>query len=231
MPDENNEQEPQLFTPEQTQMLMNLINRGTAAAVKQHSGKLEKQFSTFSDEIRTVIQAARETIPADNGGNKVDPAIAQQLDALRKQNEAVQAALKAERDEKEAMRASQRENEARGELTRLIRAAGVTNDDLLAGASEVLYKRVARTEDGSLVMKLKRDGLDEELPLDKAIGEWAKGQGKSFLPPSQAKGSGQQRVSNGSNGANPTDVYVQNRDRALTSILDAVSGTGLTPVG
>lgn len=217
------------FSAEQEQHIINLFNRALTPALKTRLKGEEK----FKDDILAAIAEIKsqqqpqptETEAGTGKSKRADP----ELEQVRKQLETMKALVEAERAEKVQIAQAQRETLARTKLSEALRSAGVANDDLLAGASELLYKRVQFGEDGSPIMKVTREFGEEELDLAKGVAEWAKGQGKAYLPAVKANGSGQQRVlGSPARGASAMDKHAESRDRAADTIL-AVAGFGAMP--
>jgi hypothetical protein len=125
----------------------------------------------------------------------------QRLKSLEKQ-------LADERKKRELSEAKQLETEAkrsRGEeddaLKSALMASGVKDEARIRAALHMHRGegRIKRGEDGAILFVKRTDAGDEELPLAKGVAEWAKtDEGKVFLPPTGAGGSGagQQKAGN-----------------------------------
>lgn len=234
----NNEQEGgEAFSPAQTEALNAMMNRvmtGRLARDKQSDAKaiseaMAEQFAKMKEELKgEILGPEPKEIETTGGKKKVDSEIAAQLEALKKQNDRIQKQLEEAQAEKARVEQANWEAGARGALNAALRKAGVNNDDLLAGAAELLYKRIGKGEGGKPTVKVQREGYEEDLEIEKFVtGEWAKGQGKAFLPAKPAAGSGGHRVANSNPGrASSTDgeLLSQMRNRALGAMENLAFG-------
>lgn len=120
----------------------------------------------------------------------VDPEVAKLHESVARLERENKEAAKA-RQEAEAAR---EESELLGALREQLNTAGVPADRQ-RGVVALLHaadKRVKRTPDGKPGMHFARKGYDEVVPLADAVKEWLAGdEGKAFLPPSGAQGTGQ----------------------------------------
>lgn len=132
-------------------------------------------------------------------------------DSERKQVESESRRARAEEDDavKSALMASGVKDEAR------IRAALHTHRG---------EGRIKRDEAGTILFIKRTDSGDEEVPLAKGIAEWSKtDEGKVFLPPSGASGSGGNAPKNGAGATKGTKLSTTDFQN---SILAAVTGDG-----
>jgi hypothetical protein len=128
--------------------------------------------------------------PDDGKGGKGDPdpdiaKLKGQIVALEKKNQESEKATATERGKNN-------EREERGKLREALTAGGV-GDDRVRGAVADLYldqKCVTRAEDGAVVMHMKRDGYEEDIPIADGVAEFLKSDaGKGYLPAKDAGGS------------------------------------------
>lgn len=228
---------PGEFTAAQQEWLTQLVNRvftGRSEREKKTESKsadaLAEQLTKLKEEIRAeMLGSDPKEVEVSNGKTKkIDSELAAQFNELKNQNAKIMKQLEDERAEKTRIESAQWESTARGTLAAALRKAGVANDDLIAGASELLYKKVTKNAEGKPVIKAQRDGYDEDLDVDKFItSEWAKGQGKSFLPAKPVAGSGGQRAANGNplRGAlTDGEQLSRMRERGLAAMESIVGG-------
>lgn len=129
------------------------------------------------------------------------------LDEERKKFEArqreLEAAFKQERELREATEHRTRVDEEKHALRAALSNAGITGPHQRAAVS-LLYNedsRVIRNEDGEIRFSVQKAGYTDEVSLDEGITDWLKtDEGKAFLPPKGAGGSG----ANGSQAGRPT---------------------------
>lgn len=159
--------------------------------MKAFDQKLSKVVSELSDQFASRLEELRE---ARTQGAEVEP---DQLLSIKKQYEARIGEIEKKFAAKEAEVAAERQRAARNEeRTRLgdaLRLAGI-GEDRIRGAVALLYtedQRVGRNEDGEIVFKNRKDGYEEELPLNEGIAQWVNSdEGKYYLPPRAVGGSG-----------------------------------------
>jgi hypothetical protein len=144
--------------------------------------------------------------------------------AIRKLTEKAEAAERA-RAEQEQRAATQEERTA---LTQLLSEAGIEGARLKAAVA-LLYaeeKRVARTQDGAVGMRVKRDYGDDIVPIGEGVKEWLSGEdAKAFLPAVGAAGSGA-----GMPGR-PAGRLSPEADRNRQNSLDLWKALGGPPLG
>lgn len=109
-----------------------------------------------------------------------------ELDSLTKKLE--QQTTERQQDAERALR-----SEERNELTARLREAGIPEPRLRGAVAYLLHdtKAIRRDKENKIVWPVKRDWGEEELPFEKGVEEWlGTEEGKAYLPPKDAKGSG-----------------------------------------
>lgn len=159
-----------------------------------------------------------------SAGGGMDQETKRALTKLQHDNEDLQKALRAMSDEKKATELKTRESEERGALKDALN--GKVRPSLLPAAVALLYgerKVVGRDKDGGVVFKMKdRDNFDVEAAIDDGVKAWLEtAEGKEYLPPVEAGGSGDSKSPRGergnANGLVSTDKSV--RSAAATNVL------------
>lgn len=165
-------------------------------AISTHMSRVRK---TLAEQLTETITKSLSPIQEQLAGLSKRPGKGEDgegEDEAKKQLQARIAELERKNQEAEQraeqVRTQQRQSEERNALEASLRNAGI-QPGLVRAAVSQLYtedKRIGRDDDGQIVYKVKRAGYDEELSLDAGISEWLKDEGKSFLPPRGAAGSG-----------------------------------------
>lgn len=188
-------------------------------AFKPLEGRLVKQIPT-ADGIKSLMaEALKDWRPATAegagdagagvgaaaggaGGVAVGggQASSEQAIMVKKLQDQVDALTKARKEEKQQAE-KERDERARGEersaLTNALLKAGVP-DTRAAAASALLFfdkKLVRRNDKGDICLAVTKvyggESVEEIMPIESGIGEWVKSaEGKEFLPPADAGGSG-----------------------------------------
>ncbi len=146
------------------------------------------------DKIAAAVKAALEAAAEENKtaddktDDKLDPKVAAKLLELEGKLTAATTAVTTAED---ARKAQALLTAFRGEVAKLVPADRV--DDVIA----VLHDqkgRVRYDDAGKMGLHFSRSGAagdyEEILPFEKGLEEWAKGDGKRFLPASNVQGSG-----------------------------------------
>lgn len=154
-----------------------------------------------------------------------DTPLAQQLAAMQKRLEAeTKKREDSERKqvESESRRARAEEDDA---VKSALMSAGVKDEARIRAALHTHRGegRIKRDEAGTILFIKRTDSGDEEVPLSKGIAEWAKtDEGKVFLPPSGAAGSGGNSPKNNTNGGKSTKLSTQDfQNNILAAVTNA----------
>lgn len=192
------------------------VNDTINGAMKQWSTRLEGKFGDglkgLKDEIAgglkdSITAALKEAGAGGAGGDgdgkgkgkesEIPDEIKQQLARQNAEIEKLSKENAAERKKREDGEAQVKRNEERGLLETHLRKGvdGVgVREELLRPLIAFLHGesgRIKRDKEGNVVMTFKRDGYDEDVTLDKAIPEYlGTDEGKAYLPPKDAGGSG-----------------------------------------
>jgi len=175
--------------------------------LKRYESKQEERFKSFEQKLAVLdsLPALLEQLKA--GGAPAPTAQGAQGDGTKppKENdEARQARIESEKlrkrlDEIEAQRQAEREQikaqEERTALQAALTSAGIADARQQRAAMAILYteeKRVTRNADGEIMFKtVDKYGDPVDRPLADGVKEWADSDdGKAFLPPKDARGSG-----------------------------------------
>lgn len=233
-----------VFTPEQQKALN--------AAISGHMQRLEKKIPTaesLTGSFSTLLEEKLKGFAAGGAGSGaggqggqggsgggsgqggaggaavLPPEVQQQI---AKQNSEIEK-LRKEREEERKLREANedkiRKNEERTELATALRNNGVMDAMIKPLVAHLHGERaiVKRNEEGGLVMTVKRDWGEEDVPLAQGIAEWAKtDEGKSYLPPKDVGGSG-------ARGGNPPKLKAgekPSRDQAMDMVGNWMMGRG-----
>lgn len=156
--------------------------------------------------------------------SKADPETQRLLREQQHTIEDMQKQMQGMRREKEETEKRQRETEERTALKDAL--TGKVRATLLPAAVALLYgerKAIGRNKEGGLIFKTKdRDGYDVDVPIEDGIKGWLEtAEGKEYLPPVDASGSGDGKSPRGdrrgAHGLESTDKNV--RGAAATSVL------------
>jgi hypothetical protein len=151
-------------------------------------GNLLKPLSDQFAELKAAPPPGKKPGKGEEGGELSDSV----KELLAKSEGRIKELEEKNRQESAARteeRAARFRDEERTALANVLRAAGV--DELrLKPAVALLYtedKRVARTEDGKIVMKVQKAGFVDDVSLDEGVASFLKTEeGKVFLPPDRA---------------------------------------------
>ena len=179
----------------------------TAAEFNKASTAREKKLLERIDKIleeKTAKQKAAEEVDDSDAGDESEDkgdakddktaakspsdAMAKQLASLQRQLTRERNEREKERAEREAQSAKMARDEERTKLSEALAAAGVKN---VRGAVALLHtedKRVRRNDEGKIVFV---DENDDEFDLAAGIKHWiGSEEGKAYMPPRGASGSG-----------------------------------------
>lgn len=185
---------------------MDAVNRAITARLererKAFDKKLEDQKAYYEAKLADRSSPAGEPPVAGaapgTDGDKVMHKALRDMEARHK-------AEIAERDAKQkAAEAKQQAAEERQAVESVLRDSGVTN---IKGAVAVLKAdgRVARDADGNLHFVAQREGYTDEVELSKGLKEWlGSDEGKLYMPPTGAQGSGATGTKRRTGGAAPS---------------------------
>jgi hypothetical protein len=206
--------------------LNRIISRQVNGAMSQFKRVGMKEY--ILDAVKTSVAEAlqgfkapevKETTTKQPDGDE-SPMVKQ----LRAETQALAAKLKAQEDAAREDKTKAQRAEERGSLAEALRSAGVP-DNRLRGAVAELYldqQRIKRDAEGRIVFTMQRDWGVEELPVEKGIAEWVKSdEGKIYMPPVSANGSGNQGGKPGK-PAKPGDKV--SRTQALMDIGNMMLG-------
>jgi hypothetical protein len=186
--------------PLTTEVVEKLVNEKLNAALSSHmtrfKGSLSKELeATIAKAVGPLSERFEQlqSSPSTQPANENKPAA--EAERLQKKHDAEMAALRAQVESRNAELDKERkqrlENEERSTLSQALAAAGVTNT---RGAIALLYtedKRLARNDKGEVVFKVQKAGFEDFVPVDEGLADWFKtDEGKSYLPPRGAAGSG-----------------------------------------
>lgn len=188
------------------------MNRAITTHFKRETPKLAE---TIGAQVLAGLKAAQ------GGGDDDDDEVADpaepgkagkkppkgQSDEVTQRMKALEGQLAVEKKKREASEAKQVEAEtrrARAEeddaVKSALMAAGVKDEARIRAALHTHRGegRIKRDEAGAIMFVKRSDDGDEEMPLTKGVAEWAKtDEGKVFLPPTGASGSGGTQPRNG----------------------------------
>jgi hypothetical protein len=184
------------------------------AAIGKHQEALTAALAGALAPIMERLEAFGKPAAADGKTDQGDAseAIKQMHAKHEAQIKALQQQLEKSESEKAAERATRQTQEERTELTQALSAAGVPVGKIKAAVA-LLYteeKRVGRSEDGKVGLKVTRDGYTDVVAMDVGLAEWFKtDDGKEFLPPRGAAGSG----ASGVNGTRKPGVLMTKAEK------------------
>lgn len=201
------------------------------------SGHLTRMQPKLAADIGAQVLAGLKAQQGENDDETADPPESNKGKPPKGQNAEADQRLKSlekqladERKKREASEAKQLDTEAkraRGEeddaVKSALMAAGVKDEARIRAALHTHRGegRVKRGEDGTILFMKRTDAGDEEMPLAKGIADWAKtDEGKVFLPPTGASGSGGNPPKNG--GANGAPGKLSTND-FQSAIFNAVT--------
>lgn len=127
------------------------------------------------------------------GGAQLDEATQRELAKMKADNDSLKKRLDEEAKAREEERSARARQEERSALTEALRKAGIP-DGRLGGAVSYLFldqKKIVRDKEGNITWPVKRDGYEDPLSIEQGVAEWLKtDEGKAYLPPVDATGSG-----------------------------------------
>lgn len=220
------------------QRVSEMINAAMTGRLKRFGEEITGSVKSMLAESLTPLQEQLGALkqppqgPQKGGeGGQPDPRVVE----LENQLKAMQAKQK-EREEAAARQAKElEEREIASALREGLTKAGV-RAELLDGALAVVRQRVKRTAEGHVVVTAQREGYTEDLPLDKALGEWANSDvGKHYLPPKQTGGTGtrpgQPAMPSGPIKPGTPEAKALRRQQALQVLAQATGmGGGSVPI-
>ena len=196
-----------------TAALQPLVASAVTAATKPLTERLDKgeqaakaaeaEAAKKAAEAEAAKKAAAEEEAKKASGGKPaepDPAIMTQLRQLQEQ-------LKAERDARAAAEARTAQEALNRTLRDAIAAAGIPADRIKHALAVIQAEGAIVDHQGAPHWKGKVGGVDGIHALADGLADWAKNDGKIFLPPAPVKGSGSepgQRTTQQAGGA-PVD--------------------------
>lgn len=167
------------------ELLDTKITTSLGEADKRFDAKLKAE----REEVKKLLPSPKdEPKPGDadkrteDGKFKPDPRFA----ALEKQ-------LADEKAAREKSEADRKTEQLRSAAQNALTAEGISGDQARRALAllDNAEGRLGFTEDGQPALKFKRNGYDEMVPLKAGVAEWAKtDDGKAYLPPSNAQGTG-----------------------------------------
>jgi hypothetical protein len=175
------------------------LNERINAIVTSHTKRLQKTLSKQFDEIRALLAkpepAADETETDETEADETEAKPAKDAASRRLEKRVAAAEKRAaaaeEREKKQAEQA--RAAEERSTIGAALTKAGITNPTLHEAALSLLANKgmIARDDAGLVRIKGKdKYQLEELLDVDTGVAQWLKTDGKAFLPPTDAGGSG-----------------------------------------
>jgi len=125
--------------------------------------------------------------------NAVPPEMQRRLDELERANKRLTDEYNKEKENANAAKKRNDEQEERSRLTVALKTAGVS-EDRLPGALALLYldqKKIKRDKDNKIKFVVEKDGYSDDVELDTGVEQWIKtAEGKSYLPPRNVEGAG-----------------------------------------
>jgi len=179
-----------------TKPLTERLDKGDKAAAEA-AKKAEEAAKAKAEEEAKAAEAAKA---AGGKATEPDPAIMTQLRQLQEQ-------LKAERDARAAAEARTAQEALNRTLRDAIAAAGIPADRIKHALAVIQAEGAIVDHQGAPHWKGKVGGVDGIHALADGLADWAKNDGKIFLPPAPVKGSGSepgQRTTQQAGGA-PVD--------------------------
>lgn len=184
---------------------VNKIVHASRARDKAEFRKIQEGLEAKIAEMKAMEAPAPEA--------KVEPTA--EMKAYEARLKAYETELKVEKLARETEKQKREHDEERNSLSAALADKGITGAKLKA-ALALLHteeKRVARNKDGAVVFRIAKDGYEDEVNVIQGVEAWtATPEGKEFLPPRGASGSGADRANrkDGSprKGGKPTDGEV-----------------------
>lgn len=222
------EQDPPEANEDADRALDERISRIVNAAISTHStrlkGTLSKEFDGLLGPIKEALAKATTPPPPRDASNELDIERQKSMDRIRELEDKYKAAESAR--EAEAQRALRVEE--RNVLQDALRKGGV-DDARIRPAVALLYteeQRIVRDDNGKVSMKVVGKYGEELLPVDKAVAGWLQSDdGKIFLPPRGAAGSGSSHSGRGKSADSPKDKAAQEKADAIR-VLQSAFGLG-----
>lgn len=191
-PETETEQKPALARDEVEKLLEAQANKFKAEMRKANELRA-KEFEEFQKQVAEKLTSQQPVIQADD-----DPKVHRAAEMAQAKYEAELKKLKEqvenERQAREAEKQARMSQEERTALSQALTAAGVDGARLKA-AMALLYteeKRIARNDKGEVGFKIQvAGGYEDVVSIEQGLTEWLKtDDGKAFLPPRAAGGSG-----------------------------------------
>jgi len=175
---------------------------GTHINSRGFQEKLRKGLATSDDvggikAILEELRAGKKTeTPADDdavdGKKALDPEVVKTMSKLEERLTASERKAKLAEEENLAIKESQARSQEKSALVTALQ--GKVRPALLPAAVALLYgeqKKVRRDKDGGIVFEVKRKDYTDELTVEEGVLEWlATPEGKEYLPPVGAGGTG-----------------------------------------
>jgi hypothetical protein len=177
---------------------------GTHINSRGFQEKLRKGLATSDDVggIKTILEELRaakkpgegvaDEGAADGKGKALDPEVVKAMSKLEERLTASEKKARASEEENLALKESQAREQEKSALTNALQ--GKVRERMLPGAVALLYtdqKKVRRDKDGGIVFEVKRKDYTDELTVEEGVLEWlATPEGKEYLPPVGAGGTG-----------------------------------------
>ena len=182
---------------------------------------------TIKASVTEMLAAHAPAAPAKGAGDGESEAMKElrkKLEASDKRQQSLVDDLKKKDIEQQAILDKQRRTEERQTLTAALEKAGVKTT-LRAAAVALLTERglVKRDQDGNILFDHKdKDGNVEALPVEAGIGKWvATDEGKEYLPPKDAGGSGDRGAGRGGTGNTGKSQFEINKANMLAGLRGA----------
>jgi hypothetical protein len=177
---------------------------GTHINSRGFQEKLRKGLATSDDVggIKAILEELRaakkpgegaaDDDAVDGKGKALDPEVVKTMSKLEERLTASEKKAKASEEENLAIKESQARAQERDALKTALQ--GKVRPALLPAAVALLYgeqKKVRRDKDGGIVFEVKRKDYTDELTVEEGVLEWlATPEGKEYLPPVGAGGTG-----------------------------------------
>lgn len=191
---EENKESPKYITEDQLNKSIGAAMSGLSKRLKGELGGLIKD-ALGGSKKKAAAEADDDEGDDEDDDTEKDPkegkltATDRRLKKLEQENKKLRDAYTSEKKARDEEATKAKKATERGELRKALAAGGVM-EQYLDDVVEARYAQgIIRTdEEGAIVWKKSKD---EEIPLSEGVAEWLKSdQGKAYLPPKGARGSG-----------------------------------------
>jgi hypothetical protein len=181
--------EPEKTEPEVKHLTADEANAMFTAREKRLTSTMQKMLADALAPIAEKL-APKEEPKATEG----EPEWKQKLSEMEKRVQAAEKRAAEEATARDGERKARMRDEERSTLADALREAGVSEPARLKGAMALLFTeegRVKRDESGNIKFRVQKEGYEDLEDVKKAVKDWtASDEGKAYLPPRAASGSG-----------------------------------------